>query len=305
MNFRTQETGHLPRWAIVAWVAAIVLMLATVLLAREPRGIFVLQEPDRANVSDANLSKAEGLSIRVRWNSIHRSSGPLRWGFLDSQVARCKRFGKPYMIRVMCGKHSPAWISGQWFKNAPVPWNTSAQAALSQFVTMLGARYGADPDLVCVHLTSTCNYANAEMHLCPDIHKASGYSLEKLIDAWRFGIDDYGRAFPDCALALNVSIEPPSPRTVKGHLTDATVANCQRILGERATFQHNSLQADLPETARHHQLIANLAAEGWRVGFQMVCPSSNRDRFGGSLATAYAKGERAGAQYYEVYQSDL
>jgi hypothetical protein len=81
------------------------------------------------------------------------------------------------------------------------------------------------------------------------------------------------------------------------------IAHCQQRLGFRATFQHNSLKASTPMGARHHQLILDLGRDGWRIGFQMACASSNRARFGGSFEEAVARAP--GATYFEIYQEDI
>jgi hypothetical protein len=294
-------TRRLTIWHLIPLVIASFLAMAAVCLGsvREPRGYYVLQGIDKANVSDSAIRAADGFSIRVSWAAIDKQTR-LDWSWLDSQIARAKKAGKPYMLRFMAGTKSPKWIGGTWYQGAPLPWNTTAQAKLSQFVMLAGARYASDPNLMCVHLSSTANHESAEMHLAPGLTNRSDYTLAKLTTAWTNAVEDYGRAFPGVSLALNASIEPDS----RGALTTAVIAHCQSSLGERATFQHNSLKASTSESAAHHELIAALSATN-RTGFQMACPSSNGDRFGGTFAQAIAKGDRAGADYYEVYQGDV
>jgi hypothetical protein len=51
-------------------------------------------------------------------------------------------------------------------------------------------------------------------------------------------------------------------------------------------------------------LALDLGEQRLPIGFQMACPSSNKDRFGGSLEEAYRQaGEKS--RYFEVYQGDL
>lgn len=270
------------------------------LAQREPLGYFVLQGVDKDNVKDSSLRdrRITGLSIRASWASIDNGS-KFRWGWLDSQVKRCRALNKPYMLRIMTGEHSPTWVQGAWHRGAPLPWNTTAQRALAQAIAALGNRYSGDPLLVGVHLSSTANHSSAEMHIAPGVTNVYGYSDAKMIDAWASAIDSYGAAFPNCALILNATLEPNH----RGGITHPVIARCQQRLGFRATFQHNSLKASTPMSARHHELILDLGRDGWRIGFQMACASSSRDRFGGSFEEAIKRAP--GATYFEIYQEDI
>jgi hypothetical protein len=288
------------------WSVAILLLVGLFVvtghcLAQQvPLGYFVLQGVDKNNVKDAALRapSVTGLSIRVSWASL--DNGPyFQWGWLDSQVQRCRVLGKRYMLRMSTGQSSPRWIQGAWYNGAPLPWNTAAQDALADAIAALGSRYSGDPLLVGVHLTSTANHASSEMHIAPGLTSVNGYSDAKMIDAWETAIDSYGAAFPNCALILNATLEPNH----RGGITHPVIAYCQQRLGFRATFQHNSLKASTPIGARHHQLILGLGLDSWRIGFQMASASSSRARFGGSLQEAI---ERApGASYFELYQDDV
>jgi hypothetical protein len=255
---------------------------------------------DKSNVKDSSLRNRNvaGLSIRVSWSRLDKGSH-FEWGWLDSEIKRCRTLGKPYMLRMMAGDNSPSWISGAWHQGAPVPWNTAAQDALDEVIRALGNRYASDPLLVGVHLSSTANSNSAEMHLASGLASVSGYTERKVIDAWTRAIDSYAAAFPTCALILNATLEPNH----RGGITYPVIEHCQRRLAARATFQHNSLKASTPMYARHHQLILDLGRDGWRIGFQTACASSDQSRFGGSFQEAVDRAP--GASYFEIYQSDI
>jgi hypothetical protein len=289
------------RWFIsIAFAAAGFLAAEKCQGQRAPFGFFVLQGIDKKNVRDSSLRdrSISGLSIRFSWSNIDNGS-KYEWSWLDAQVKRCRDAGKPYMLRMMTGEHSPSWIPGEWHRGAPIPWNTDAQRALRQAIAAMGNRYGGDPLLVGVHLASTANHSSAEMHIAPGIEFVSGYSDAKMIGAWEDAIDSYGAAFPGCALILNATLEPNH----RGAITHPVIAHCQMRLGSRATFQHNSLKASTPVSARHHQLILDLGGDGWRIGFQTACSSEEIERFGGTLGEAVAKSP--GASYFEIYQADI
>ena len=215
-------------------------------------------------------------------------------------MERCRKLEKPYMLRMMAGKHSPTWIAGEWFGDAPLPWNATAQDALSKAINKLGERYANDPLLACVHLTSTANNRSAEMHIADDITLHRDYSHAKMITAWQRSIDSYSSAFPNTALSLNVVLKP----TRRGEITFPVIDYCKSKLGGRATFQHNALKAKVSPRWKGHLLILGLGQQGLPTGFQMACPSSNTDRFGGSIQEAYRQAG-VNANYFEVYQGDL
>jgi hypothetical protein len=248
--------------------------------------VFVLQGVGITNVSDDALRRAQGLSIRFDWQAVANGD----WRYVDSQVMRARRAGKPYMLRMIGGT-----------AGTTPPWNTNAKENFARIVFEMGQRYGGDPLLYAVHLSSTANDESAEMHLANWVLNHRSYSDQRIIDAWTYAIDAYAVAFPTKRLILNLSIEPDS----RGGVTWPVVAYCKARLGVRAGFQHNSLKASTSPTAKHHQAIVAQSRDGYVTGYQMACPSSNRDRFGGTFAEAIAKGEAAGAQYFEVYQGDL
>ena len=255
-------------------LALLLAMLVTSATAAPPH--FVLQGVNKANVTAESLKKSDGLSIRF-------SQG--NWQFLDSQVARSKKAGKPFMIRMMDTGKNP-------------PWDATALKNHAEAVQVIGRKYANDTGLACVHISSTATHESAEMHTDPAVLQRKDYTVEKHIAAWTHAVNAYAAAFPNTPIVLNASIEPDS----KGAVTYPVVAYCKG-LGWRATFQHNSLKASTSLTAKHHQLIVDLGKQGWRIGFQMACPSSNRDRFGGTFEQAVNKA--TGASYLEIYQSDL
>jgi hypothetical protein len=184
---KMQIGRHCAQWLMqIVLFVGIFVVPGSCLAQREPVGFFLLQGVDKDNVKDSALRdpSVAGLSIRVRWASIDKGTN-FDWAWLDSQVNRCRALRKPFMLRLMAGEHSPTWIQGPWYRDAPVPWNTTAQNALSQAIAALDNRYAGDPRLVGVHLSSTANYDSAEMHIAPGLENVNGYSDSKMIDAWK------------------------------------------------------------------------------------------------------------------------
>ena len=271
---------------------ALVLLSCLVANAQTPRGDFVLQGVDNANVSDDVIRRSDGLSIRFSWASVDGGN----WSWVDKQILRAVKLNRPVMLRMMTGNNSrPARYA------TSMPWNEAAKNRLAEVIWRMGQRYSNNPSVHLVHLSSTANHKSAEMHLDPVVLGNSNYSDKKIVDAWKWAINAYSIAFPTTPLSLNASPEPPGGHSA---ITNQVVAHCQQTLAGRATFQHNSLKASTGIFADHHVLILNLGKQGWRTGFQAACRSDDRARFGGTVQEAIQK---AGpdADYFEWYQSEF
>jgi len=277
---------------------------------RTPRGYFALQAADplvlqgKRLVSDAQLAlpQVAGLTIRARWAWLHPSAGKFDFSFLESQVARCRKLGKPYKIRVLTGVAcAPEWIGGPWHLGAPVPWSPQLAEHYGALVAELGKRFADDPLLVGVQITGP-TFPGGEMHPAPGLESLPGYSDQAMIAAWAASIDAYAKAFPQTACMLSISVKSPVRRYL-----DQVVAYGREKLGERFTLQHNALKASTHPQARHHVFIASQGRQGVRIGFEMVGPASrNPRRFGSAeVMDGVNRGQAAGGVFFDVYPPDL
>jgi hypothetical protein len=277
---------------------------------RSPQGYFALQPGDpvvlqgKRLVTDAELAlpKLAGLTIRARWAWVQPEAGKFDFSFLDAQVARCRKLDKPYKILLMTGRQSsPSWLGGQWFAEAPVPWSPEVARHYAALVAELGSRYASDPLLVGIHITGP-TFPSAEMHPAPRIESVAGYSPKAMVAAWTASIDDYAKAFPQTACILSISVKPPASQYL-----GEVVAYGRSKLGERFTLEHNALKATTSPLAPHHLLIANMARQGVRVGFEMVSAAVNQpQRFGSNnVMDGINLGKAAGGVYFDVYPPDL
>jgi hypothetical protein len=168
-------------------------------------------------------------------------------------------------------------------------------------VAALGARFAANPTIVAVHLSSTIQNQSLEMYYPNGLTQTKGYSDATAINCWKRAIDDYSAAFPRTALVLDVAMVPDS----QGAVTNAVIDYAQRTLGTRANFIHCSLHATTPPKSPIQETLVGLADGGARIGFEMLCPSTDRARFGGPFSKALAIGNAAGAKWYQIYQADV
>lgn len=299
--------------SIGLWIAAsLAAMTADPREIRAPVGYFALQPGDPAvqrpnsnrqiTAAQLELPAVAGLTIRARWAWLHSAAGEYDFTFLDGQVERCRKLGKPYKLLVMTGTNSsPEWIGGEWYRGAPVPWSPELKKFYGELVAELGQRYAADPLLVGVHITGP-TFPSAEMHPAPGIETLAGYSDQKMLDAWVAAVDVYAAAFPGNASILSISVRRPANRYLA-----KTIEYGRKKLGNRFTLQHNALKAGTQLLAPHHRVIAEQHRQGVRVGFEMVCGAAdNPARFGSDdVMEGIDVGKKAGGTYFDVYPADL
>jgi hypothetical protein len=154
--------------------------------------------------------------------------------------------------------------------------------------------------VVAVHMSAPATDSSIEMHYPAGLTKAPGYSDAAVIQTWDHAIDTYSQAFPNTALVLDLAMVPD----VNGAVTNAVVNYAKSTLGARANFIHNSLHATTSLSYAPQVLVTSLGKQGYNIGFEMIGPSTNTSRFGGTFSAALAIGRSAGADWYQIYQPD-
>jgi hypothetical protein len=272
-----------------------------------------MQGVSQQNVKDVKLKSPvfRGIVIRERWSNITPTPTTYNWAFLDAQVARARKYSKMYILSIYTGNNAPKWLNVPLYKMAPYPWDPTMLAAHGQMVSALGARYANDPYLAGVELSGPTRgpSGSLEMHLADGLTKQPGYSAQRMISAWTLCADQYGRAFPYCAMISDGGVAPAG--------RDATITmglwNYMAMAYPfQANFSHCALKANTSPTALHHQLVVNAAQQGRRVGFEMFGPSAGgvdgekdpNPAFGGTFAQALAIGSMANPQWLKIYQAD-
>jgi hypothetical protein len=280
---------------------------------RQPSGYFVMQEVGSQNIKDAKLQSPvfTGIVIRDRWSGVAPTSSTYNWAFLDQQAARARKYGKRYILAIYTGNNVPKWVNVPLYKTAPYPWDPTMLAAHGRMVAALGARYGADPYCVGVEISGPTRgpSGSLEMHLADGLTQQPGYSTQRMILAWNQCVDQYGRAFPGCALISDGGVAPGGRDST---ITQEVWNYMAMAYPQQANFSHCSLKANTSLTAVHHQLVMHMAQQGRRVGFEMVGPSVGGvngengpvARFGGTFLQAIVKANQANAQWLKIYQGD-
>jgi hypothetical protein len=272
-----------------------------------------MQEVGSQNIKDKKLASPvfSGIVIRQRWGTMNPGPGVYNWTFLDAQVLRARRLGKQYILAIYTGDNSPLWLGVPLFRMAPYPWDPTMLYWHGQMVAALGARYAVDPYLVGVELSGPTRGPNGslEMMLADNLTRQPGYSVPAMISAWCQCVDQYGRAFPYCAMISDGGVAPGGKDAT---ITQAVWNYMYGMYPRQANFSHCALKANTSETAVHHQLVVQMAMHGGRVGFEMIGPSMAGEngqngpvaRFGGTFAQAVDIADRANASWLKIYQGD-
>jgi hypothetical protein len=270
---------------------------------RQPNGFYVMQGLHQTNVSDDVLSSPNlsGIHLRDAWQLLEPAPDTYSFTWLDGQIARAKSLGKQATLGIYAGISSPAWLNVPLFNGVPIPWDLAATAAHDGMVAELGAHYRDETDIAAVHISAPPTNQSLEMYFPDGLQSVPDYSDTKIITSWDAAIDAYSAAFPNNALVLDVAMVPD----VSGAITNAVIDYARQVLGERANFIHCSLKATTSPAAPVQQTIVNLSREGARIGFEMVSPSTDVNRFGGPFTDALAIGRAAGAAWYQIYQADV
>jgi hypothetical protein len=288
---------------------------AGVAASQEPQGYFVLQNTDSLEpVATSTLRDpaVAGVVLRRRWSDVNPSAGSYDWSYFDSQISRAKSFGKKVQLVVFTGVSAPNWLyaagaqplnftdsrESQRTFTMPVPWDPVMLKYWKDCVAAQGARYDNDPTVTMVYAAGPCRFS-CEMYIPEQATKLSSYSLPTLINAWTQCINDYNASFHATAISFNLSHAVDDSDGVP----QAVAANATHILGSRATLQQDSLSAKTSNSYDVEALLVSYSKKGTRIGYEMLCPSSEH-RFGGAFYAAVSIARAAGAQFINIYQAD-
>jgi hypothetical protein len=274
---------------------------------------YLLQGVDKTK-SDALVSSPnlDGFSIRVSWRKLHEEG----FAWLDQQIARGQQLNRKIQLRVMAGSGAPGNLpqvgyfnykqSNQYRDNTgatervPIPWDPDLHRHWNNLVSQLGNRYGNNRRIRVMHVPSFGN--SSEMHTPDAVKSVPGYTSRKLANSWLAMAEPLVGAFPRSTISLNFATPSQAKITATdcGWLLDEMV----NVAGSRAGFQANDLSGKTSLTRNKYAILVDLDEQGHSVGFQML-GNSSAGRFKGSFQDALDIGNRAGAEWFEIYEGDL
>lgn len=271
------------------------------------RKVYVMQEIDAQNVSDAMLQKCDGFVLRVRWKTIEPKASSFKVAFLKQQLDRAKRLGKMVQLQILAGDESPDWLKGlgaQIIGPAPAPWDSIMQYRYMMMLEMVSKLL----DFSRVTHFHTMGANNAEWHykqFSPNIYsKGTGFTDDKMVQAHKDFVQSLIRILPGHTIIVADLGDHDKAWTARA------IETLKRNFKGRIGFQMCSLSAKTPLNYAGFTRIKDAANQGHHAGFEMVGPSKGAngrpvERFGGTFAQAVAKANQTSAQWLCPYQWDL
>jgi hypothetical protein len=268
-------------------------------------GVYVLNSMEEAFKSGfLSSSTIRGISPRIKWSTVEPSEGRYNWSYLDSVFQDATRSNKTVILRVHPGTSSPEWVYQAGAKrlkrpgfpgSMPAPWDPIYLTKWTNFVKVLGQRYGGNSSLYIVGIAGP-TMGSIEFHLLgPKAEwERAGYTPAKVLDAWKTCIDAFAQAFPNKAIALNITFQILGDR----QLPEQIVEYGLNTYKNRVFIQGNWLSVDTPPGRLN---VMRQFSARTTVGFQMLGTS---ERMKG-LRKAIDNGLAGGASYLEIYASDF
>lgn len=276
------------------------------------RPVYVMQEIDGQNVTDAVLKKADGIVIRTRWSTIEPTKGKFNLKWVKAQLARAKKFGKKVQLEVLSGDDAPKWLAQngcQVYKinsssQIPVPWDMDFITHYTNMISYIAQNLDW-VDITHFHLPGA---DNAEWHYSQfnsgGFYKVAGYSDDKMVSAHK------SIAYYTGAIFEKHAIETMLVSDIGDHDRAWTITAMAELAVLDVGFQMDALKASTSTSYKGYIRIKEFGDRGIPVGFEMVGPSVTRSgsavsRFGGKFQSAIDKANKTKAQWLIVYQDDL
>jgi Beta-galactosidase len=299
-----------------------------------PAGIIWLPNADTVEKPLGDLSRqaewtypfVDGIRLRSGWNVVQPQSSSYDWSTIDQALSLAAQNGMRVGVSISAGIATPRWVydngatryqlldrSGN---SMPIPWEPAYVNQWLAFVRTFGARYDRNPALAYVIITGFMQTNGMflaggadEINLSvlavragyPDLSTAYLFAAERITSA----IMD---AFPTTACIITMQAPFPDLGDLQGTVSDWGVATYPGRFGTMS----NWLTAVPAPHAPPPPPVP------YPFGYQMICPA-NKDPATlyqdpdpvpmppppTPLRDALETGVSSGAQYVEVYKSDL
>lgn len=234
------------------------------------KGYGLLQPGNRQRaLTDSEIKSVDFVVLRERWSYLEPTQGNYDFKRLLQQMDRCKKFNKPYTVSVMTGDDcNPVRPDGTSWLAQRQPWslsNLKSYASLQSNLSNALKKGDYFSHVAGVWITGP-TVPSQEMHL-NGANNYTGYSVSKMVSAWKEAIRIANTYYQDQTLILSIS----GQSSVKPYL-DTVIAEAKALGKDRVVFQHNSLGTQTSTSALHHKTLLNLYREGFSVGAEMVQP---------------------------------
>lgn len=237
---------------------------------------YVMVGVNQNNVKDNVLQSPSvaGWLARTTWDT------PTDLQYLMDEVKKAATLNKHVNLSIQYGKK-------HWPKDHSIQ-------AYDISVANFGFIFDNDPRVDKVHISFRDSVGDS-----PEWFSAPGFSDTQLITDCEHDIDQFAKAFPDKPLVADLAMMG----SYNSPVTATLIAYCEKI--GHVEFSEDSLKADTDPSYKPYAFVAAEIAKGFVGAYEMVDASANKSRFGGTFQQALALGNKVGASWYQIYQTDV
>lgn len=295
---------------------------------QEKPGLFALHNVTRGPLEPSVLgfSYIKGVALQVGWRDIEPEEGKYDWSKVDELISMAKSANKRITLHLL-PLRPPQWVfdagaepfvftirvpgnprQGEQVTEY-VPWDPVFLKKWAILVERFGARYNREPAIFAVSVTAPAPEMMLPGSFPP--HSESFRRLQEIynrdayLSAWRRMIDAYHLAFPD-----KPKFVAPGIVLEDAYFADEVLEYAWKKFGDKLWAFSAGLKAirpsRFPPMIHIYSLLEQYGKKA-NLGFQMIWSASRdpHNRMEGSLRGALENGISLGANYIEVYESDV
>ncbi len=253
----------------------------------------------------------DGALVRVRWSEIEPENGVFDFSAIERQRAPVKAAGKNWSLAVIAGWNTPDWLMQTTNSRMSIKfrgknkdiipfWNHRYQEYSQKLAHALAKQYGGDKNLILVYVPQqSANGIEGHFNgMSYEDLNAQGLTRKKWVDAAKFAISAYARAFPRKAIAIElheIGRDTSIPADIINYIKD----NHAHQVGIGVWWLSGKL-------TYQNALLKLIAKSHLPVYAQVIGNSSQQHRFpNGNYSAVFKQAKEIGANYIEVWNYEL
>jgi hypothetical protein len=291
-------------------------------------------------VKTLDLPYISGVTAFFKWSDLEREDGVYDFRDIDELIRMAKPKGKIVNLMFSSGMHAPEWLfqkgvktsswTTYWKENkwaemgesstlkTPLPWDPIYLDYWKRFITKIAEKYGPEPTVGYVSITGPVQRGLTTTIAAKrkaDLNQlaASGYSEEKMSNAWIDMIEHYEKVLGNkrllLALAVDVRGKPAIHRAqdLVRYVEKRKYTNISFML----VFLNDTWFKTSNTTRRLRDLLKDAKADGYTFGYQMGQSAERGAKWKRSasivksLRDSLAIGIDDGASWIEVWHPDI